>query len=149
MSIMTPIRARCPLFHILVLFSALLPPQICHWSTLHCRPSLLVEILLLWNTHVDALSNKHGWSLYPNHFTPPPQPQREPAQRAAYCPTNMHRNKKPLLLWWDVAVVAQHVVARYKENMYLFKRAKRAKPAPHVRRGVGKVSLPNKGCLYK
>ena len=40
MSIMMPIRACCPLLHILVSFSALLPPQICHPSTLHCRPSL-------------------------------------------------------------------------------------------------------------
>ena len=84
------------------------------------------------------LSNKHGWSLYQNHFTHPPQPQLEPAQRAAYCPTNMHCNENPLLLWWDV--VAQHVVARYKENMYLFKCSK---PAPHVIRGVVKVALPN------
>ena len=83
---------------------------------------------------------------YPNHLAHPPQPQREPAQRVAYCPMNMHHNEKLLLLWWDVAVVAWHVVARYKENMYLFKRSK---PAPHVVRGVGKVALPNTGCLYK
>ena len=43
-------------------------------------------------------------------------------------------------------VVAQHVVARYKENMYLFKHSK---PAPHIISGVGKVALPNAGCLYK
>ena len=62
------------------------------------------------------------------------------------CPTNMHRHEKLILLWWDVVVVAQHVVARYKENMYLFTCYK---PAPHIISGVGKVALPNMGCLYK
>ena len=37
-------------------------------------------------------------------------------------------------------VVAQHVVARDKENMYLFKCSK---PALHIISGVGKVALPN------
>ena len=76
--------------------------------------------------------------LVTNHFAHPPQPQREPTQGAAYCPTNMHRNEKLLLLWWDVAVVARHVVLRYKKHMYLFKRSK---PAPHVIRGVSLRSL--------
>ena len=83
---------------------------------------------------------------YPNHFAHPPQPQREPAQRAAYCPTNMHRNKTPILLWRDVVVVARHVVARYKEIMYLFKRSK---PAPHVISGVRSLYLIRDVCINK
>ena len=58
----------------------------------------------------------------------------------------MHRNENPLLLWWDVAVVARHVVARYKENMYLFKCSK---PAPHVIRGVRSLYLIRDVCTNK